>query len=116
MTKAIAGRDDETDRIDLSVLQLALDVDLSLRDVPRQVRDGVRDVVVGHGKDGELRDGPLAVFYATGALVDGGQVRVHVPRVPAPPRHLLPRRRHLVDSHSSIPRRPSQSAESRNLN
>ena len=34
---------------DLSVVQLSVNIDLSLCDVPSQVRDGMSDVIVGHG-------------------------------------------------------------------
>ena len=62
----------------LSVVQLSLNVDLALRDVTRQVGDGVRDVVIRHGENGQLRDGALAPLDTAGALVDGRQIRVHV--------------------------------------
>ena len=35
-------------RADLAVVQLPVDVDLALRDVAREVGDGVGDVIVGH--------------------------------------------------------------------
>ena len=79
----------------LPVLQLAVDVDLPLRDVPREIGDGMRDVVVRHGEDGELSDGALAALDAPRALVDCGQVSVHVTGVAAATGHLLARRRHL---------------------
>ena len=50
-----------------------------LANLPREVGNGVRDVVVGHGEDGELRDGAVLPDDAPRALVDGRQVRVHVP-------------------------------------
>ena len=57
----------------MPVVQLAVDVHLALCDVAREVGDGVRDVVVGHGQDGQLRDGALAPLDAPcGAM---GQVR-----------------------------------------
>lgn len=61
-----------------SELQTQFLTHLSLCDVAREVRDGVRDVVVGHGEDGQLRDAALAPLYAPSTLVDGGQVGVHV--------------------------------------
>jgi hypothetical protein len=44
----------------------------------RQVRDRVRDVVVGHRQDRQLRDRPGAPFDAPCALVDGREVGVPV--------------------------------------
>ena len=43
-----------------------------------EVGDGVGDVVVGHGEDGQLRDAALAPLYAPRALVYRRQIRVHV--------------------------------------
>lgn len=54
---------------------------LALRDVTRQVGDGVGDVIVGHREDGQLGDGTVPSGHATRSLVDGGQVGVHVPGV-----------------------------------
>ena len=44
----------------------------------RKVRDRVRDVVVGHREDRELRDRAGAALDAAGALVDGREVGVPV--------------------------------------
>mmetsp|Transcript_38125 Transcript_38125/g.96425 ORF Transcript_38125/g.96425 Transcript_38125/m.96425 type:complete len:371 (-) Transcript_38125:560-1672(-) len=82
--------------VDLAVVQLAVNVDLALRDVAREIGDGVRDVVVGHGENGQLRDGALAALDTAGALVDGGQIRVHVAGVAAAAGHLLTGGRHLT--------------------
>ena len=38
----------------LSVMQLSVDVDLSLRDVSREVGNGMGDVVVGHSQNWNL--------------------------------------------------------------
>lgn len=65
-------------RVDLAIVQLSVDVDLSLGDVASQIGNRVSDVVVRHGQDGNLSDGPVSAFNATGALVNGGQIRVHV--------------------------------------
>ena len=45
----------------------------------------MHDVVVGHGQDGELRDGPVPPHQPAGPFVDGRQIRVHVPGVAPPP-------------------------------
>ena len=44
---------------------------LPLRDVARQVGDGVRDVIVGHRQDRQLSDRPVAPVHTAGPLVDG---------------------------------------------
>mmetsp|Transcript_7875 Transcript_7875/g.13507 ORF Transcript_7875/g.13507 Transcript_7875/m.13507 type:complete len:340 (-) Transcript_7875:546-1565(-) len=90
------GRQHVDRRVDLTIVQLALDVDLALGDVARQVGDGMRDIVVGHGQDGELRDRADAAFHTSRALVDGRQIGIHVAGVSTPSRHLLARRRHLT--------------------
>ena len=52
--------------------------------------------IVGHGEDGDLGDGAVAALDAAGALVDGGQIGVHVAGEAAPAGHLLAGRRHLA--------------------
>ena len=42
--KTRQGRQDIDGRVDLSVVQLTVDEDLSLRDVTGKIRDGVRDI------------------------------------------------------------------------
>jgi len=55
----------------------------------------MRDVVIGHGEDGDLGDGPRPPNHPPGPLVDGGQIGVHVPGVPAAPGHFLTGGGHL---------------------
>ena len=47
-------------RIDLPVVDLPVDVDLTLRNVARQIRDRMGDVIVGHSQDGDLSNGTCA--------------------------------------------------------
>ena len=70
-------------------MQLATQDNLPLRDVSRQIRDGVSLVILGHGENGDLGNGTLASLDAAGPLVDGGQVGIEVARVAAATRHLL---------------------------
>lgn len=53
--------------------------------------------VIGHGKDGDLSDGAVSALHTTSALVDGGQIGVHVAREASATRHLLTGSRHLHD-------------------
>ena len=72
-------------RIDLPVVQLPVHVHLPFCDVAGEVWNGVSDVIVGHRQDGQLSDGALAPLNPPSALVDGGQVSVHVTWTPACP-------------------------------
>mmetsp|Transcript_30950 Transcript_30950/g.71336 ORF Transcript_30950/g.71336 Transcript_30950/m.71336 type:complete len:336 (-) Transcript_30950:51-1058(-) len=56
------------------------------------------DIVVRHGQDGNLCDGPSAANHTTGALVNGRQVSVHVTRVTTATGHLLAGSGHLTQS------------------
>ena len=64
--------------VDLSVVKLAVHIHLALSDVACQVWDGMSDVIIGHGEDGQLRDGALTALNTPCPLVDGGQISVHV--------------------------------------
>ncbi len=83
------GGEDVDGRIDLPVVQLTVNVDLALGDVAGQIGDGVSDVVVRHGEDGDLGDGPVPALDAAGALVHGGQIGVHVTGETAATGHFL---------------------------
>jgi hypothetical protein len=63
-------------RVDLAIVQLSIDIDLTFCDVSRQIRNRVRHVVVGHGQDGDLRDGSISTLYSSSSLVDGRQISV----------------------------------------
>ena len=39
-------------------------------------RDGMCDVLVEHGQDEGMRDGPILLHNTTSLLVNGGQIRV----------------------------------------
>ena len=59
------------------------------------------NVVVGHGQNGDLSDGALAPNHASGPLVNCGQIRVHVPRIPSTPGHFLTGGRYLNTNHTT---------------
>lgn len=42
--------------VDLAVVKVAVNEDLALSDVSGQIRDRVRDIIVGHRENGQLRD------------------------------------------------------------
>mmetsp|Transcript_36427 Transcript_36427/g.79689 ORF Transcript_36427/g.79689 Transcript_36427/m.79689 type:complete len:350 (+) Transcript_36427:640-1689(+) len=49
----------------------------------------MRDVVIRHRQDGELRDGAVDALDSPSPLIDRGQIRVHVTGVTTPSWHLL---------------------------
>lgn len=72
------GREHVDGWVDLPVLQLPVHVHLALCDVACQVRNGMCDVIIGHGQDGQLGDGPLSPLNTSSPLIDGGKICVHV--------------------------------------
>ncbi|EZA62788.1 hypothetical protein X777_07604 [Ooceraea biroi] len=75
--------------VDLPVVQLTIDVDLALGDVPGKIGNRVSDVVVRHSENGDLRDGAVAALNSASALVDRSQVGVHVTWETTSTRHLF---------------------------
>mmetsp|Transcript_8763 Transcript_8763/g.12022 ORF Transcript_8763/g.12022 Transcript_8763/m.12022 type:complete len:403 (-) Transcript_8763:296-1504(-) len=68
-------------RVDLPVVQGVVDKDLTLSDVASQVGNGMGDIRVGHRQDGQLSDGTVGAADTAGALIDSGEIGVHVTRV-----------------------------------
>lgn len=64
--------------VDLSVVDGAINEDLAFSDVAGEIGDGMGDIIVGHGQDGDLGDGTVAASDTTSALVDGREICVHV--------------------------------------
>ena len=62
----------------------------------------MRDVVVRHRQDRQLRDAAAPALDAPGALVDRRKVGVHVARVAAAARHLLARGADLFKEVSRV--------------
>ena len=65
-------------RIQAGGIHAAVQHDLPLGDVARQVGDGVGNVVAGHGQDRDLGHRALAALDDTGALVQAGQIGIQV--------------------------------------
>mmetsp|Transcript_44392 Transcript_44392/g.74728 ORF Transcript_44392/g.74728 Transcript_44392/m.74728 type:complete len:361 (+) Transcript_44392:445-1527(+) len=86
--------------VDLLVVQLPINVHLALRDVSRKIGNRMRDVIVGHGQNGNLRNGTRAALHTSSTLINGGQIGVHIPGVTTTARHLLTSRGHLTQSVS----------------
>ena len=76
-------------RVGTPAEEVAGEHDLPLGDVARQVGDRVGDIVVGHGQDRDLGDGPLPAFQPPRPLVDGREVGVHVAGIAPPAGHLF---------------------------
>ncbi len=76
-------------RVDLLVMKLTVDEDLSFGDIPGKIWDRMVDIIIGHGQNRELGDGPVGALHSSGALVDGRQIGVHISREGASSWHLL---------------------------
>jgi len=66
--------------VDLSVVEISVNEDLSLGNVTSQIWDGMSDIIVGHGKNGQLSDRTVLASDTTSTLVEGGKIGVHVTR------------------------------------
>merc|ERR1719379_1172728 len=97
-------------RVHLAVVETTVHEHLALSDVARKVRDRMRDVVVGHRQDRELRDRTVLALDTAGALINRRQVSVHVTRVTTATRHLLTGGRHLTKG-ISVGRHVRENAE-----
>ena len=82
------GRQHVNGRVDTAVVQLTLDIYLALSNVASKIGDGMGDIIVGHGENGELCDGAWAAHNTPRTLVDGRQIRVHIAGVTTASRHL----------------------------
>lgn len=79
------GGEDVDGRVDLLVVELSVNEDLSLCDVSGKVGDGVGDVVVlrssdgyGHGEDGDLGDGSVFAVDSACSFVDCGEIGIEI--------------------------------------
>mmetsp|Transcript_17892 Transcript_17892/g.29922 ORF Transcript_17892/g.29922 Transcript_17892/m.29922 type:complete len:233 (-) Transcript_17892:533-1231(-) len=91
-------------------VQLSIQVNLSLRDVSSKIGNGMCDIIVGHGKDGELSDGTISSDNTSSTLVDGGKIGIHITGVTSSAGHLLSGGRHLTQG-IGIRRHISQDAQ-----
>jgi len=76
-------------RVDLPVVQRAIDKHLALSNVAGQVWDRVRDVIIWHRENWELSDGACTTLHTSSTLVDGGEIGVHVTWVTTAAWHLF---------------------------
>jgi hypothetical protein len=83
--------------VDLLVMELSLEVYLTLCDIPGQIRDRMSDVIIRHGQNRKLRDRPVLPIYSTSPLVNRTQIGVHVPWVGSTTRDLLSGRGDLFE-------------------
>src|SRR5699024_6513858 len=75
-------------RIDCLSVKLALQNDLSLGNVPCQVRHGVGDIIIRHGQDRDLGRRSCPPSDNTGPFVQGGKLAVKISRIALPGRDL----------------------------
>lgn len=64
--------------IDLSVVQVSIDKDLSFCDIACQIGDGMGDIIIGHGQNGQLCNGTILSYDSTGSLIDCGEISIHI--------------------------------------
>src|SRR5574341_807382 len=99
-------------RKDPFLVQVPRKHDLAFGDIPREVGNGMGDVVLGHGDHGQERDRALKIVNAPRALIERREVGIHIARIAAPARPLLPGRgyfaqgvavvRHVRDDHQDV--------------
>lgn len=65
-------------RIDLLVVELSVNENLSLSDISGKIWNWVSDIIVGHGQDWDLSNGSVLSSDSTGSLVDGGEIGIEV--------------------------------------
>jgi hypothetical protein len=87
-------------RVDLSVVDLTIDVDLSLSNITGQIGNRVGNIIVGHSKNRNLGDGTVAALNTTGALVNGSQIGIHITRETTTTRNFFSGSRDLTKSLS----------------
>ena len=72
------GWQDVNGRIDALLMQGTIQYDLPLCNVAGQVRDGMGNIIAGHGKNRDLGDRTAASGNDPGALIKGGQLAVKI--------------------------------------
>ena len=71
---------------------------LTLRNVSCKIGNRVRNIVVGHSKNRNLRNRTISALHTPGPLIDGRKIRVHITGVTTPARNLLTGGGHLTES------------------
>ena len=82
------------------VMQLSVDEDLTLGNIACQVGNGMRDIITGHRKNGQLGDGTVDSLHSTCSFVDGRKIRVEVTWVASSSWHFLSGRGDLSEGVS----------------
>ena len=87
-------------RVDVLLVHVLIDVDLTLGNVTSKIGDRMSDIIVGHGKDGNLSDRTIPALDSTGSLIDSRQIGVHVTGITSSTGHFLSGRRDLSEGVS----------------
>ena len=82
--------------IDPLLIQLTVEHDLPLGDVAGQIGNRMRNIVVGHRQDRQLRNRALGGLDPATALIDLGQIGVEIARIALTTGHLAAGRGHLA--------------------
>jgi hypothetical protein len=70
-------------------VQVSVDKDLAFSDVSSQIGDGMGDIIIGHGENGQLGDGTILADDSTGSLVKSRQIGIHITGIPSSTWHLF---------------------------
>ena len=82
------GREHIDGRIYCLLMQGSLQHNLPFRDIAGQIRNRMRDIVVGHRQNRDLGHGAFRALHDAGTLVQGGKLAVEISRIPFPARNL----------------------------
>merc|ERR1711920_1116666 len=76
--------------INTTHFQLPININLSLSDIPSQVRYRMSNIVIGHTQYWNLGNTPNTTLYSTSTLIYRAQIRIHVARISSTSWNLLP--------------------------
>ena len=89
-------------RIHVLLVKLAIKNNLAFGDVACKVWNRVRDVVVGHRQNRNLRDASFASLYAAGPFVQFGKVGIKVARIAFSAGNLAARRGNFAQGFAIV--------------
>ena len=70
------------------------------KEMNKKFQNTILSTIVRHRQNGNLGNGTISAFDSTSSLINGRQIRVHVPRIPTSAGHFLSRSGHLTQGIS----------------